>query len=324
MFSKRLRNKKLEQNRPYQVFYLTDLNPYDLIDYHQQNVKTGIEQDEEKETHLKEVLTGGRKEILVPGIASIQKNEKEKTKQKSIIKKEFIEQKEQGTIETAKIKYHRPENFIKYRKDCKNEIILSDDDKKVLDENEMTENEFLKKLNEIMNKRSDDLLDESTQRVKKIIEQNFSHRLLKINEPGSSGCFRRLTTHMIRKNRRSESSTIEKLKRLWIEINEIETLMQLKAEQNEINQSLIEVCEKLTIFHTEISNIDLKDRKKIYNNIFLQEKNKVKPFFLSVNFDELLNSKRKRLELQKILRQKKGTIRQSEIDALYKIERFLK
>lgn len=280
MFAKRVRNRKLESFISYPIHPLKSLNQHLLLDYQYSNIKTGIEQDEEKETDLTQVLQGGKKEIFTPQIL---KDEKYKVKEST---------------------WKRPEKYIQSQKDCKNRLILSDKERTILKNNQISEPLFYHVLNKINEKGPDayqpsldqdlDLksdmdniqsdtnqVDSNTDptiesnsnttninlinsdsnpdlhKIKLFILQNFKNRLLHINKT----CFRKLTAHLSRKSRRSETACLDKLKKLYQELNVINKLFVMKKEEQKLNDEILTIDDEiLSIFKTLVTEkVNIKD-----------------------------------------------------------------
>lgn len=340
MFAKRIRNKKLENNIEYSVKRAKEVKDEFLIEYQFSNLKTGIEQDEEKELDLTLVLKGGKKEILIP----------------KIIKNEELDDQNENKFEEQWV---RPEKFVKSTKDCENELELDDKQLELLQKNKIDLPVFhyvMKKINEkgadayntesdtffhhkteektinepkqkeepknvyeseekqkIVNKeeeKSESLVTfgpEKLKKVKNFILKNFSNHLLLINDT----CFRKLTTHVIRKSRRTETSTIDKLRRMWSELKMVDELVKMKSEQTEINRKISEIdLELLKISKNELS--DILDRKKVYKHVYKEYNEKILPFCDRVPLSELRKSTKRQEEIKKILLNHKNSKRSVE------------
>ncbi|KRH94709.1 Polycomb enhancer protein, EPC [Pseudoloma neurophilia] len=282
MFGKRIRNKKLETTPNYPIYTLESLAEYDLIDYQTTNLKTGIEQDEEKETDLKQVLQGGKQKIFIPEIVELEDDP-------------YIEMIKENALE-------QPDEYFDSTSDAENRFIMTDSDTNFVESRNIDTNIFdfffdtkdnlgteqfenktiydlqghLKK-KETHNKRnicssseesdsskgkklsqtkkksslSENITDTSSEKYlneKYLIDQlKKCKALISHFQPkfiNSSLCFRKLTSHL-RKHRRSEPLILDKFKRMYKEIGMLKEMAKMKEQMAAINREVTDLNEQI-------------------------------------------------------------------------------
>lgn len=293
MFSKRIRNKKLETNKRNLVYYRDELDPSLLIDYIHTNFKTGVEQEEEKEIHLKKMLESGFGHIAVPKI----------------------------TIDDDEIKtfseYKPSKKYIKYEKDVRNEYMLKESDYKFLREENIDVEEF-KQIVSLIGKKEYDKIENSPTKDK--IINYYSKKMVKVignDDYDAYLCFRNRTCVPGRKTRRSEATILEKLKRMYTEFSYIDKLLQMKEEQQKINDELLSTGYEISgIIDVLKSSCGLSKRRKIYRKLYKAKKvKKHVPFYKTCgSFKELLTDRRKIYELKKTLANQKKVLNERDVE----------
>ncbi|ELQ76683.1 Polycomb enhancer protein, EPC [Trachipleistophora hominis] len=293
MFSKRIRNKKLETNRQLMVYYTDELDQSLLLDYVHTNLKTGVEQDEEKEIHLKKLLESGKGDIVIPKI----------------------------TVNTDIVKnygeYRPPEKYIKHGRDVPNEYVLQEEDYKFLEDEKIELSDF-KRITKMIGTKEYEKLENSS--VKEKITNYYSKRMVKLignDDYDAYLCFRKRTNVPGRKNRRSEASTLEKLKRAYLEFTYLDKLLSLKEEQQKLNEEILSInYEIFGITDVLKTSCCPSRRKKIYRKLYRKEKiKKPVPFYKTCSsFSDLLADRKKIYDLKKTLLNPKRILSEKEIE----------
>ncbi|ELA47141.1 hypothetical protein VCUG_01414 [Vavraia culicis subsp. floridensis] len=293
MFSKRIRNKKLETNRQHMVYYADELDQSLLLDYVHTNLKTGVEQDEEKEIHLKKLLESGKGNIVIPNI----------------------------TVSTDKIReygeYRPPEKYIKYESDVSNEYVLQEEDRRFLEHEKIEMADFQNVIRAIGTKEYEKL---ENSEVKERITNYYSKRTVKVignDDYDAYLCFRKRTNVPGRKTRRSEASTLEKLKRAYLEFSYIDKLLSLKNEQQKLNEEILSIDYEISgITDVLRTSCCPSKRKKIYRKLYRKEKvKKPLPFYKTCrSFGDLISDRKKIYDLKKAILNPKRVLSEKEIE----------
>lgn len=293
MFSKRVRNKKLEINKQYPAYFEDQLESSILLEYTQISLKTGVEQEEEKEVHLKKLLENGKGDIVVPLVNFTDDHVKE--------------------LDTYKL----PTKYIKHKKDVPNAYILQQEDYEYLKDENIKVCEF-KKITSLIGKKEYETLQDST--VKQKVTDYYFKKVVKMvgnDDYDAYLCFRKRTNMLGRKNRRSETTTLEKLKRIYIEFWYINKLLEHKNKEQELNEEILAIDYKISEAILKLkSDYSLSKRKKMYNRLYRSDAyKKALPFYKTCrSFTDLLNDRKKIYELKKTLLNPKKPLSKEEIE----------
>ncbi|KAL6121488.1 hypothetical protein NUSPORA_01575 [Nucleospora cyclopteri] len=299
MSFKRKRNIKFEITGTYSVFMLDAINNDELEDYEEIKA-TGMEEEEEKELHLRKVIEGQNKSIPLPVIENIE-NPCEKYYKKTHI-----------------------DHFINWQDDVKNIYVESKEDIKILNEMKKKEPEieqgsikilslnFIECVKEtsLASKNMSSFLTDSVQcfdleaavkcfgdeqknygQIKNRDFVDFVLRRCLIRHEKFSYeayiCFKPRVLLPKIKSRKNENHTAEKLTQLHEEFEDIRTLClisrrRMKIEHNIFNSRLKMIEEFGDVFSSSIrKKINFKKPKADINDVFYLRK-KLKPNFTNI------------------------------------------
>jgi len=279
MGMKRSRTKKLEDNQKYRIV----VEEPELREYIHTNIQSGLEVDEEKEYHFKNVMKEKSGVIHVPEIQEIEEKNQ-------ILHKDFSFTK----------------NFIKNKKDVENKIEILEEDKIFCIENKINEDVLLELLQNITRQ---ELFDKTKYRnienLDKILEycQQREIKTFFHDDYDSFLCFRNRVIRSTRKSRKSDQSASEKIKKLNKEVELLKMMEELTIERFRLEEELENTQNE--IFDLTIKNSKLRS-KKIINEIFNVEKKQELNFYKTCNnLEELRKDKKKLVILKKLYFKKK-------------------
>lgn len=269
---KRRRNKKLEHEVKYNVLMNTEVNAELLETYKASNISTGMEADEEKEHHLRKIITQGCGDIPTPVIS---------------IQEDYVRYGE----------YRRPREFVKWCDDVPNDAILVED----------YDIEFMKS-HEVGEKELHALLEdpEKSKDASQALQNYASRRLVKIINDESSLdayiCFRRRTHKLSRKSRRSEANINERLRRMWVELNTLKKLYELHLKRCELSREYVECSRDIANIGAALDQ-DSRLWKKIQKKMFKKRKSTIPAEYYKTcgPFKELFGNYEKVKELKDFL-----------------------
>lgn len=241
---KRRRNKKLEHEVKYDVVMDTEVDAEMLETYKAANISTGMEAEEEKEHHLRKIITHGCGDIPTPVIS---------------VQEDYIRYGE----------YRRPKEFVKWSDDVPNEVVLVEDyDTEFMKSHGVGENE-LHALLEDPTKNNDapqELQSYASRRVVKIInDESLLDAYI---------CFRRRTHKLPRKSRRSEANINERLRRMWVELNALKKLYELHLKRCELSREYVECSRDIVNIGASLDS-ESRLRRKIQKKMFKKRKSTV-------------------------------------------------
>ncbi|KAF7682568.1 Enhancer of polycomb-like protein 1 [Astathelohania contejeani] len=268
MIAKRIRNKKLENEIKYKIYRNTEINKDLTAAYTANNISSGMEQEEEKELHLKEVIAGKQDAIPLPQIDMVD-----------------------NIVEYTP--YKRCKEMIRYDEDVPNKYIMTADDLKYCKSVDCTVDEFndavllLQSGNYegmILSEKMENLKDYI---LKRIIKNKGDEKF------DAYVCFRKRTIKQARKSRKSEGLYLEKLKRMQLEVYLINKMMELKKLQCEKEKKLLWYKQELLGLCSSIG--DTKSRKRMAKRIFGKEKIVYEqPFYKTLeSFTAFIKNRRK-------------------------------
>ncbi|KAG0436921.1 Enhancer of polycomb-like protein 1 [Dictyocoela muelleri] len=296
----RIRPKKIDRMTKYKVVSPEELNDY--VDY-THIIHTGMEAEEEKEVHIKKIMTGEKLVITVPEILpariikyydhNINDNYNHKDENKSLI-----------TI------FCQPKELIKYDKDVENLYIPDKEDKNICDENVFRKiihelknkslkdltNEFINQKfngdknndncinddnddNGIDNNNNNDINNVINTEILKTSEHEIINTLKTIsqkticlfdeNDLNPYLCFRKRIIKSGRKSRRNESNCVEKLKRMYDEFYILDKIIELKISLNKKKKELLKIEKKID----ELIFIKAESNSLKKQNLMIDDKN---------------------------------------------------
>lgn len=311
MSLKRIKNKKLEPNEQYPIYIYDTLIEEKIQDYEQAQFNTGMEEEEKQEHHLKSALENEQSVIPTPQIIEVDR-----------IKEPEI--------------YKKPKDLIKYNEDIQNTYVISEEDQKFIENNDLNVNVFLDAVEKIRDENEKYIkLSEDNKTNPYIygeidldLRNYLKERLLMLydeTEFDLYACFRKRVIKAGRKSRKFDTSCAEKLKRIWSEINLIEKLCELSLMKYDLEKEYIETKREIVKAGNKlIVNSGRKDQKKIIDKI-LGKKKKVKEdlFYKKYTFKELIGDRNKINELKTLLKKRKIEDKdlEDEVEILMKIKR---
>lgn len=285
MTFKRKRNIKLDVLATYNVLLLETFSKDELEDYEEAKA-TGMEEDEEKEVHLREVMEDNKKSIPLPVITQIENECK---------------------------KYYKPskvKNFVNYQSDVPNHFVLSIDETRELNdicrrENEMDNEAICPKsglftlvkeysVSKSINSETGEKLDfyqavacfgddskyYSAVKNKEFVDFVFKRTLIRFEKLGFEAycCFKPRILQPKIKSRKNEQNTIEKLHRMYTEFKAISDNCKLMETKITKELELIEYkCHMFTnfghLFNSSIKRkLEYQRQKQDVNEIFYMRK----------------------------------------------------
>ncbi|KAK6089763.1 hypothetical protein P3W45_001265 [Vairimorpha bombi] len=250
---KRKKNLKIDSSEKFEVLDVTDLDINFLEEFTLPPIDSGMEAEEEKEEHLKQVIEHKSGDIPVPVIQEVDGY--------------------------AKKKINISSKYYKYHKDADIPYIFSDTDDKLKKDLGISDEEYNLILRHIKEEVDGNqrILKENNSSLYKYVREGIKYKLLlrvECKECPSYVCFRRRILKPSRKNRRSELQTSEKIGRLT---NEMVILMQM-GELNKENSLLDdEICKldyEISVLINEILSEHGNVKNKIKNTVSIREKSK--------------------------------------------------
>ena len=238
---KRKRNKKLENDIKYNVLSIGDADPELLETFKLNNLNhAGMEADEEREHHLKNIITRGAGEIPTPVVS-------------------------RQPIRTKHELYRRPKEYIKWEADVPNVFLVEKSDRAFLGSAGISEEAFLSVVDPAS--RSGD----TDSRIKEYL----GRRTLKVaGEDAQSdayACFRKRVPKNARKSRRNEAAVSEKLRKMWIELSVLESLYMLHHKRCELEREYLECSRQILRMGTDPGHRNGLKRK-VYTRLFRKRK----------------------------------------------------
>lgn len=241
MIPKRKKNLKIDTSEHIEVLDETDINYNFVEDFTLPPIDTGMEAEEEKEVHLKQIIEQKSGIIPVP--------------------------------EIVEIKYDRPKckiekNYYKYSKDIKNKYYLSDLDEILMNELKIKKDNYMNFIEDIQ-KTNDDV--HRTNNVFSDLFEKVSHKFLIRDDKflnKSYVCFRRRIIKPSRKNRRNEIQTKEKIGKLLCELKVVEKMNKFNKIVNDLDMDLLDVNIKISMLINKLlkSGYDKKKIKNVVSN----------------------------------------------------------
>lgn len=242
VYNKRKRNVKISNDVNHKVIKQEELNIAQLDDYVPPSLDTGMEAEEEKEIHLKNIIEVGKGDIPLPVIITVDNPARQ-------IYGSFKQKKK----------------YMFFNEDAKNKYILDEEDKKLCGNSNISEDIFIKTIEDVANGvQAESKLEENISDVvlPKIIvrEEGFKYP--------SYVCFRKRVIKPNRRSRRSEENAKEKLEKLWSELYLLNELCELKLEKTNIEKKYedvsLDIC---TIAQSILNSTSRSGRKKIVRMI---------------------------------------------------------
>ncbi|TBU13730.1 hypothetical protein CWI38_0350p0040 [Hamiltosporidium tvaerminnensis] len=277
---KRIRNKKFETSAAYYVYDEKEIDINYIQDYIPPSISTGMEAEEEKEIHLKEIISGKKEKIPIPLI-------------------EYTENKEEENL------FKRGKEYIKYTEDVPNEYILDDEDIEFCKINNIPDTELIKRYSS----GSEDFIINYLQPA-----------MLKFNDDSSFNpyvCFRKQIIKTGRRTRRSEISCIDKMKRLHSEFTIINNIYNSSLNMLETESDLYKTKYQILSTATKaMLGTSSRKRKSIYRSVLgIQKPTKFIPFYKKLlNFDNLLFDRKKIQEYKTMIFGSEKNIEKMDLD----------
>ncbi|KAF7701708.1 hypothetical protein CDIK_0586 [Cucumispora dikerogammari] len=280
---RRPRNVRLSHSTQYHVITPAHINESLLDIYRSTSVKTGLEADEEKEYHFKNIMMGKTDTIFIPLI-------------------------ERVDIVPKGEKYELQEKYLEKEKDVELDIFNNDEIQNMADNLEISFDKLKggindrKKLNELFPEPEDTNADKNIDdKKKKIIDLIHLNTIntSDLDDTNTKLCYRNRKILTIRKGRKNDSFILEKIVKFNTEIDLLfrtceAQLNDLKAEKDEI-QNERELLYTLSEYFSNFSKSKMHRRKRILKDIYKSHvlDSKIKVYQTVKNFQELINSPEK-------------------------------
>lgn len=241
MIPKRKKNLKIDTSEHIEVIDETEINYNYVEDFTLPPIDTGMEAEEEKEVHLKQIIEQKSGVIPVP---------------------EIVE------IENFRSKYKINDKFYKYTKDIKNEYYFTDIDNNLMKDLNITKNEYKTIISNI---QQDNDNVHRTVNVHNDLFEKINHKFLIRDDKflnKSYVCFRRRIIKPNRKNRRNEIQTKEKIGKLICELKIVEQMNNYSKIINNLDMEIVDLNIKISILINKLlkSGYDKKKIKNVVNN----------------------------------------------------------
>lgn len=242
---KRKRNQKLENEIQYGVYNVLDVNCELLDNYVLNNPNTGMEVEEEKEHHLKTIMTCGTGEIPTPVIE---------------IDQEYKYPRD----------FRRGDRLLKYSKDVDNDLIMSRDE--ICEQAQRKDNVSISEIQTVLEKpfyslselKNEERFSGKLDKISSYLERSQIRTKSECNDAYT--CFRKRIVKLARKTRKNESNIAEKIKKLWVELNYNKAIYDLHLSRCNLKVEYFEVYDKILSQIKKIKNPKLskKIEKRFY------------------------------------------------------------
>lgn len=253
---KRKKNLKIDSTEKIEILDIKDLDVTLLEEFTLPPIDSGMEAEEEKEEHLKQVIEHKSGDIPIPNIKEVD----------GYVKKSIIIDKK----------------YYKYQKDTDTPYIFNEIDDQFKKVKSISDDEY----NNILDCIKKDI--DGNQRIVKEntfyhsklyreILDNIKYKLLirdECLECPSYVCFRRRILKPSRKNRRSEIQTSEKITRLFNELIVLIQMTELKKENLKLDDEICKLDFEISSLVNEILEKHGNVKNKIKNIFKIKDKSK--------------------------------------------------
>lgn len=198
---KRVRSKKIENDKKLQILYEQDIDLSRLQEYTGYLLTTGVEREEEEEHHLKVIISGESGNIPTPVIKRI------------------------ATRTVARPAEAESEEYIRDTGDIENRYIFTEQDRQLMCIEGVSE-EHARSL--ISGRKEAAPLDAP-------LLEHFTGKVIETkdvpNTPNPFVCFRKRETKALRKARKTDSS-VEKIKKIKMDLQLVKRLLELAVQRD--------------------------------------------------------------------------------------------
>ncbi|KAM0678121.1 hypothetical protein BDAP_001380 [Binucleata daphniae] len=301
---KRIRNKKIEPLQKHPVFLYSKLDSNKLQEHLQITLHTGMEEEEKEELHLKDALTNQLCNIPLPNVEVLNESDVDEIKE---------------TVNTTKQKpiasiYKKPKEYIKYSEDVSNKYILSHEDYEYINNTGISIEDYMCAVNKINEENekfvgNKENLAANLQNIDKNLLKYLQERLLLLYDDkdfNSYACFRKRIIKTARKSRKLELNCIEKLRKLWNEINMIKKLYDLSVTKFKNEIKMFETNNEILRNGIKIlQKIGKKRKTRIINKIIGKDKKEKEELFYEKYGDEVFKDAWRLNQLKCLIQQNK-------------------
>lgn len=283
---RRPRNVRFSSNHSYHVVNEDFINKNELFEYKSSSIRTGLEADEEKEYHFKNVMSGKSDNIYIPPMEEVVIKEFEKN---FVLKEDFYEKEEDVTNE-----FFTNTEIINFSE----KLEIEPEKLKAHIINRHLFNKLLKEIDPPKCKETVDYILNHTLNTEDTDETNVKL------------CYRNREIQTLKKGKKNDQFVLEKIQKFNTEIDILkkccyEKILECQLEKEEIKNER-EILYNLVEYFKKLKK---KKRKQVLKDIYANNvlDSNIKIYQTVDSFDELISSPEKLAIVVKKLNDMKET-----------------
>lgn len=295
MTLKRIKNKKIENDHKYKIYHIESLAQNKIQDHTEIALNTGMEDEEKEEFHLKSALTNEDSNIPVPRIEHVATHSSKK----------------------GKYTHKRSREYIKYYNDVENKYILCNEDLEFMEEHNISEAQFYNRIDAVREENEKLNVHDSNSKKNDMVWNYIQNRVLLLHDHGEFNCyacFRKRIIKSARKSRKVEINVTEKLKRMWIEICDVEKMVNTTKDLFRLEDDAFETNNKILDQSIPLLGNKKIRRKLKHRLVGIKRKPIEVPFYKKVTYNELSTNRQKMNEFKLLVTQAKLTQEEINLD----------